>query len=69
MPLPSNSVRDIEMYVAEQQAAPVFFAPFTVATKPTSSRWRFKGVFITDTSRPAWMDSTDTWRYADGSAV
>jgi hypothetical protein len=69
MPLAGNTVRDIEIYVAEQLAAPVQFPAFTVANKPLGSRWRFKAIYITDTSKPAWMDSSGTWRYADGSAV
>lgn len=69
MPLQSNSTRDIEQYVAEQISAPVYFPPFASADKPQGTRWRYKGIYITTTSRPAWMDSAGTWRYADGTAV
>ena len=69
MPLSSNEPRDIETYVAEQMSAPVYFPPFTSALKPMGSRWRYKGIYISDTSKPAWMDSSGTWRYADGVAV
>jgi hypothetical protein len=69
MPLSSNAVRDIEIYVAEQMSAPVYFPPFTIALKPSGTKWRYKGIYITDTSKPAWMDSSGTWRYADGTTV
>jgi hypothetical protein len=69
VPLTNNSVRDIEQYVAEQMAAPVFFPPFAAADKPLGDRWRYKGIYITDTSQPAWMDAAGTWRYADGTTV
>ena len=69
MPLQSLSTRDIEIYVAEQLAGPVYFPPFTAALKPTSTKFRYRGIYITDTSKPAWMDVNGTWRYADGSTV
>lgn len=69
MPLQSNSARDIEIYIGEQMSAPVLFPAFTVATKPMGARWRFKAIYITDTSKPAWMDANGTWKYADGSSV
>lgn len=68
MPLASNSVRDIELYIAEQMQAPTF-PPFTAATLKTGTKYRYRAVYVTDTNKPAWMDSNGTWRYADGSAV
>lgn len=69
MALTTNDPLDIQRYVADQLAAPVFFPPFTTSTKPMDTRWRFRGIYITTTSKPAWMDSSGTWKYADGSAV
>lgn len=69
MPLASNSLRDIEIYVAEMMAGPVFFPPFAAADKPTGTKWRFKGIYITDTKKPAWMDVNGVWKYADASLV
>jgi hypothetical protein len=69
MGLVSNRTDDIEQYVGEQLAAPPYFPPYTAATKPTSLKWRNRAIYISDTSKPAWMDSTGTWKYADGSAV
>ncbi len=69
MSLASNTQTDIEQFIGEQLAAPVFFPPFASALKPTQSKWRYRGIYILDTSKPAWMDMTGTWRYADGSAV
>ncbi len=69
MPLTSPTQTDIEQYIGEQLAAPVFFPPFTAALKPTAAKFRYRAIYITDTSKPAWMDEAGTWRYADGSAV
>lgn len=69
MPLPSNAVRDIEIYIGEQTTQPVYFPPFTIALKPTAVKFRFRGIYITDTSKPAWMDANGVWKYADGSSV
>ncbi len=69
MPLASTTQRDIEQYIGEQLAAPMFFPPFTAAMKPTSLKFRYRGIYITDTGKPAWMDASGTWRYADGSSV
>lgn len=69
MPLTTNDPKDIMGYIAEQAAAPVMFPAFTVALKPMGIRWRFRAIYITDTSKPAWMDAALVWRYADGSAV
>jgi hypothetical protein len=69
MPLTSNSIRDIEIYVAEQTTQPVYFPPFTAALKPTSTKFRYRGIYITDTNQPAWQGADGVWRYADGSTV
>ena len=61
--------RDIEDYVGACLSAPVFFPPFAAAAIPTSLRFRYCAIYVTDTSKPAWMDAGGTWRYADGSAV
>jgi len=67
--LPSNNQQDIEKYIGEQLAAPLYFPPFTAALKPTSAKFRYRGIYITDTAKPAWMDAGGTWRYADGTPV
>jgi len=67
--LNTNDPRDITAYVEAQLAAPVLFVPFSVANKPTATKWRYHAIYITDTSKPAWMDASGTWKYADGSAV
>lgn len=69
MSLNGNDPRDIEQYVLEQTTQPVYFPPFTVALKPTSARFRYRGIYITDTSKPAWMDVQGLWRYSDGTLV
>ena len=69
MTLISNNADDIVRFVAEQFTAPVYFPPFAAADKPGQPRWRYHAIYITDTSKPAWMDVAGTWRYADGSAV
>ena len=69
MPLTSNAPRDIEQFVAERLAAPVLFPPFTAATKPANPRFRYHAIYITNTSKPAWMDANGVWRYADGTTV
>lgn len=68
MPLQSNSVRDIEIYIAEQMASPQFPA-VAAADLKTGTRQRFRAVYVTDTSKPAWVDAVGVYRYADGSAV
>lgn len=68
MALGSNTPRDIEIYVAEQTTRPVYFPPFTAAQKPLGVKGlRYRGIYITDTNKPAWMDANGVWRYADGS--
>lgn len=69
MSLNGNDPLDIEQYVLEQTTQPVFFPPFTVANKPTLTRLKYRGIYITDTSKPAWMDATGLWRYGDGTLV
>lgn len=69
MPLVSNDTRDIEAYIGEQLSAPLSFKPFASADKPTDAKYRYKSIYITDTSRPAWMDADGVWRYSDGTAV
>lgn len=69
MSLTTPTQRDIEQYIAEQTTQPVYFPPFTIALKPISLRFRNRGIYITDTSKPAWMDGASIWRYADGTAV
>ncbi len=69
MPLTSNSVKDIEQYIAEQTTQPVLFPTFTIANKPTLTRLKFRAIYITDTSKPAWMDAQGLWRYSDGTLV
>lgn len=67
MPLAQNDPRSIEQYVEGMIFAPVYFPPFTIALKPGGTKWRFHGIYITDTSRPSWMDAAGVWRYADGT--
>jgi hypothetical protein len=67
--LTTPTQRDIEQYIAEQTTQPVYFPPFMAALKPTSTKFRYRGIYIIDTSKPAWMDVNGMWRYADGSAV
>lgn len=69
MSLSTPRQQDIEQYIAEQNSQPVYFPPFTAALKPTNPKLRYRGIYITDTSKPAWMDAAGVWRYADGSAV
>lgn len=69
MPLLTNSPSDIEQYVGELLTSPMYFPPYTASTAPTSLKWRYRAIYITSTSKPAWMDSTGTWRYADGTAI
>lgn len=69
MTLPSNAPRDIEQFIGEQLAAPVFFPPFAAAAKPGGTKFRYRAIYITDTSKPAWMDANGVWRYADGTTV
>lgn len=69
MPLTSNDPRDIEQYVQAFLASPMYIKKFTVATKPTDLKWRYHAIYITDTSKPAFMDAAGTWRYADGTTV
>ena len=68
MPLQSNSTKDIEIYLAEQMAAPAFPATTAAALK-TGAQYRYRAYYVTDTSKPAWCDASGVWRYADGSAV
>ncbi len=56
-------------FVGEELAAPSRFPSFAAADKPAQPRWRYHAIYITDTSKPAWMDASGTWRYADGSTV
>ena len=69
MSLTTPTQRDIEQYIAEQTTQLVYFQPFTIVLKPTSLKFRYRGINITDTSKPAWMDGSGVWRYGDGSAV
>ncbi|MBY0512039.1 MAG: hypothetical protein K2P94_18025 [Rhodospirillaceae bacterium] len=69
MSLTTLSRRDIEQYIAAQTAQPVYFPPYAAALKPAGTKFRYRGIYITDTSKPAWMDASGVWRYADGSAV
>lgn len=69
MTLTTNSTIDIETYIGEQLASPVFFQKFSAALKPTDTKWRYHAIYITDTDQPAWMDVNGIWRYADGSTV
>lgn len=69
MSLTTLSPRDIAQYIAEQITQPVYFPPFSAALKPGGVKFRYRGIYITDTSKPAWMDVNGVWRYADGSAV
>lgn len=68
MPLASNSVRDIEIYIGEQLAG-LKFPPSTIADLKTGTKARFGARYITDTAKPAWADANGVWRYADGSLV
>lgn len=68
MPLTSNSVKDIEIYVADQMAAPQFPA-VAAANLKTGAQYRYRAAYVTDTSRPAWCDVNGVWRYADGTTV
>lgn len=47
-----------------------YFPPFLSSNKPNAAldAWRYRGVYYTDLSRPAWSDGT-IWRYSDGTAV
>lgn len=69
MSLNTNDPRDIMQFVNDQLSAPVYFPKFAAAEKPMTLRWRYHAIYITDTSKPAWMDSAGAWRYADGTAV
>jgi len=69
MTLASNGQRDIEQYIGEQLAAPMLFPPFAAAQAPSGPKFRYRGIFITDTAKPAWMDAAGAWRYADGTLV
>ena len=69
MSLITNQPIDIMKYIGEQLAAPTYFPPFTAALKPASIKFRHRGIYITDTAKPAWMDAGGTWRYADGTPV
>lgn len=44
--------------------------PYVTTNKPdaTKDEWRFRCIFFSDTSKPAWSDGA-VWRYADGSAA
>ena len=59
MPLQSNSVRDIEIYVAEQLSAPVLLAKFATADLPTRMKRRI--AFDETTGKPAYSDASGTW--------
>lgn len=69
MSLTGTDALSIEQYVAEQITQPVYFPPFTIANKPTLTRLKYRGIYILDTSKPAWMDPAGAWRYGDGTLV
>lgn len=68
MPLASNSIRDIEIYIGEQLSALKFQAS-SIAELKTGPKIKFATKYITDTSKPAWADANGVWRYADGTLV
>ena len=69
MILTTSHQQDLEQYIAERMVQPMYFPPFSAAQKPTTLKQRYRGIYITDTSKPAWMETDGVWRYADGSAV